>query len=278
MSQIKIVTDSASDLPEHLLEKYDITMIPLTVMFNGIEYKDRVDLTMDEFYDKLVNGSDLPTTSQVNPEQYLEVFNKYLAEDREILVVGISLKLSGTLQSAQIAKDMLNSDKIHIFDSGSASLGEGLCVLKAAERVAAGDSIDQVLEHLTKHREIANGLIVLDSLQHLVRGGRLSRSQALLGSVLNIKPILSISNGEITVMEKVRSQKRALNVMIERIKELGVDLSQRTIGIAHTQCLDLANDFAELVRQEFQPKDIVIHIGGATIGTHVGTGGIGIFY
>lgn len=278
MSQIKIVTDSASDLPEHLLEKYDITMIPLTVMFNGIEYKDRVDLTMDEFYDKLVNGSDLPTTSQVNPEQYLEVFNKYLAEDREILVVGISLKLSGTLQSAQIAKDMLNSDKIHIFDSGSASLGEGLCVLKAAERVAAGDSIDQVLEHLTKHREIANGLIVLDSLQHLVRGGRLSRSQALLGSVLNIKPILSISNGEITVMEKVRSQKRALNVMIERIKELGVDLSQRTIGIAHTQCLDLANDFAELVRQEFQPRDIVIHIGGATIGTHVGTGGIGIFY
>lgn len=277
MSAIKIITDSASDLPDHLLKKYDITMVPLTINFTEEEYKDREDITMDEFYHKLDTEPELPTTSQVNPDQFLEVFKKHLAQEQEILVIGLSLKLSGTLQSAQIAKDVLGSDKIHIFDSSQASLGEGICVLKAAERVVAGDSIEEILQALESHRRQAYGLLVVDSLDQLVKGGRLSRAQAVIGSVLNIKPILSIIDGELAAAEKVRSKRRALTAMINKVKELGLDLSQKTIGIVHTQDPELAEIFAELVQSELKPKDVVINVAGATVGTHVGTGGIGIF-
>ncbi len=277
-TKIKLITDTASDLPDELLSKHDIHMVPLTIHFGEKEYKDRVELPIPAFYKELAANTSLPSTSQVNPDQFIEVYKRYLAEGYKILVVGISLKLSGTLQSAQIAKDMLESDEITIFDSKSASLGEGLCVLKAAQCIAEGMTIPQIVQVLETQRAEATGLFVLDSLQHLVRGGRLSKTQAVVGSVLNIKPLLSFANsGEIVVKEKVRSQKRALQIIINRFKEQNLDFSTKTMGIINTECLELANEFAKVVQEEFSPKDIIIATGGATIGTHVGTGGIGLF-
>ena len=134
--EIKLVTDSASDLSDNLLQEHDIEMVPLAIHFNKQEYRDRVDISIDEFYRKMTSSEDFPATSQVNPNQFLEVFERHLSANRDIVFVGLSLKLSGTVQSAQIAKEMLKSDRIHVYDSFSFSLGEGLCVLAAADMIA----------------------------------------------------------------------------------------------------------------------------------------------
>lgn len=278
MSKLKLITDSASDLPDGLLKKYDIEMVPLNINFGHITYKDRVDLSVNEFYHQLKTNPNLPMTSQINPEQFLAVFKKYLDDYSELLVIGLSLKLSGSLQSAKIARDLLKNDRIHIFDSKSASLGEGLYVLKAAKYIAEGLDSTQIINKLTQYQQHAYGLFVLDSLQHLLRTGRLSKPEAAIGSVLNIKPILWFSNsGEILVKEKIRSRKKALSVIIQRFKEQNLDFTQKAVAIGHTDCPDLADSFAETIDKELRPKDIIVNIGGATVGTHVGTGGIGLF-
>lgn len=278
MRKIKIVTDSGCDLPDQLLAKYDIDMIPLSVHFGDKTYLDRFNLSVDQFYEMLTTDENLPRTSQINPEQYLEVFEHHLNQDTEILVIGLSLKLTGSLQSAKIARDMLNTDKIHIFDSKSASLGEGLYVLKAAELIKDGLNIESIINELENYQQEAYGLFVLDSLKHLLRGGRLSRTSATIGSLLNIKPVLCFANtGEILVKERVRSQKKALDLIIERFKEQEMDFTQKRIAIAHTKSLAIAEEFAEVVEQELKPKDIVLNTGGSAVATHVGVGGIGLF-
>lgn len=275
---IKLVTDSASDLPDNLLTEHDIDMVPLSIHFGKQEYRDRVDISIGEFYEKMSSSEEFPATSQVNPNQFLEVFEKHLSAGRDVVFVGLSLKLSGTVQSAQIAKDMLKSDRIHVYDSFSFSLGEGLCVLAAADAIAQGQDVGAVCQAIERHRRDNFCCFVLDNLEHLVRGGRLSKAQAVIGSLLSIKPLLSATDeGAVLVKEKVRSQAKALDTIIKRAKEYTDDYSQRRIAVAHTHAPALAEEFAARVEKELKPKDMVISSVGATIGTHAGSGGVGLF-
>ena len=277
--KIKIFTDSAADVPQEYLDKYDIGTVPLSVIFNGVEYKDRVNLTTDDFYRKLGSESELPSTNQVNPNEFSEAFKPTLEAGYSIFYLGISLKLSGTVQSAQIAKDLLKSDAITIFDTRSASLGEGIQVIRAAELLDQGKPLDEVITILDDLRAHSFGMFVLSSLEHLVKGGRLSKTQGFVGSLLNIKPLLSFqTNGEIAVIEKVRSQKRALQTIIDRAKEHRSDFSDIDVAVVHTNTIDTANEFRAMVEEQLQPRRVVLGLVGPTIATHTGPGGVGLFF
>lgn len=280
MSQrVKLITDSASDLPEEFCEKYNIQIVPLTVVFGEKEYKDKVSLSPEEFWDKLITSSELPSTNQVNPHEFEEAFRPHLDAGSTILYIGLSHRLSGTLQSAAIAKETLRSQRIHIFDSHSASLGQGLLVIKAAEMIEQGLSLPEILTELESHRENSFALFTLDSLTHLVRGGRLSRTQAFLGSVLNIKPVLTITKeGTIEVKEKVRSTKKALQTIAARAKKQRNDFSHTQVAVVHTYGAESVNELLDLVRTELEPKEIIQGLIGPTIGTHAGPGGVALFF
>ena len=278
MPKIQIITDSGCDLPSDLLAQYNIHVLPITVHFADQLYRDGVDLSAEEFYQRLKTAQVPPNTSQINPDQYLKAYQQY-DQETQLLVIGLSSKLTGSLQSAELAKRLLQRDAVYIFDSKSASLGLGLCVLKAAEYVAEGLSIEQVITRLKVYQQQAYGLFVLDSLKHLLRTGRLSKPEAALGSMLNIKPILWFApTGEVLVKEKVRSFTKALSTIIERFKEAEIDFANATLAIAHANCLSIAEDYAAEVERELKPKRIIVNIAGSAIGTHVGQGGIGLFH
>lgn len=278
MSKIQLIADTGCDLPDELIEKYNIHLIPVNVHFGERIYQDRMELSAEQFYQLMKTAPAPPTTSQINPDQYLQAFKQYTDQDVDILVIGLSLKLTGSLQSAQIAKDMLGNDRIHIFDSKSASLGEGLYVLRAAEYIAEDLSVEEILAELREYQQKAHGLIVLASLKHVLRTGRLSRPEAALGSMLNIKPILGLIDGEVLATEKVRSFKRALSVIIQRFEELEIDFSNSTLAVAHANSHRMAEDFAAEVEARLKPKRLIVNTAGAAIGAHVGQGGLGLFY
>ncbi len=278
-TKIQIVTDSASDVPEELLKRYNIDMVPLTIHFGTKEYLDREDLSTKDFYQLLELSKDLPSTNQVNPNQFVSCFRKHLDQGKTILYVGISLKLSGTTQSATLAKEMLAKENIHVFDTCSASLGEGIQVLRAAKKAEETSNVEEILRMLEEHKKQSFGYFVLESLQHLVRGGRLSKAQAVVGSILNIKPILAFEkSGEIHVAEKVRSRKKALQVILDRAKEHRKDFSDLDVAVVHTNTLEGARELTEMVQEELRPREIVTGLVGATIATHVGPGGVGLFF
>lgn len=278
-SRIKLFTDSAADLPQVYRERYDIDVVPLSVVFGDEEFKDGLTLTPVEFWQKLQTADELPSTNQVNPNDFVEAFAPYLEDGATILYIGISAKLSGTLQSAHLAKGLLQTDKVHIFDSRSASIGETLLLLTAGEMLEKGHSVHEIWRKLEQDRDQAFTYFTIDSLTHLVKGGRLSKAQGLVGSVLNIKPILTITpEGTIELAEKVRSTKKALQTMVNKAKERNIDLSNKRVAVVHTWDAKAVPELMELVQQELAPQEIVEGLIGPTIGTHAGPGGIALFF
>jgi DegV family protein with EDD domain len=277
--QLKLFTDSAADLPHHLKVEYAVGVVPLTVVFGDNEYKDGVTITSEEFYQKLTSETVFPATNQVNPHDFAEAFRPYLDAGSEILYIGLSHRLSGTLQSAVMAKEMLQTDRIHVFDTHSASLGEALYLVRAAEMARSGLSTTEILKNLEQHKESAFGFVMLEDLQHIVRGGRLSKTQGLIGSILQIKPIIQITReGTVEVSDKVRTTKKALQSMIDKALEQQSDYSNDTLAVAHTNAGDLFYEFVDMVKEQLRPKRLIEGLVGPTIGTHAGPGAIGLFY
>ncbi|HHY09930.1 MAG TPA: DegV family protein [Firmicutes bacterium] len=277
--RIRLITDSGADVPLYYREKYGIEVVPLTVLFGRAEFKDQVDLSVEEFWEKLAQAEELPATNQVNPHEFAEVFEPYLKQGDTILYIGLSSKLSGTLQSAQLAKELLKSAKIHIFDSKSASLGVALYVIKAAEMIAAQASVPEILAALEQKQRDSAAYFILDSLTHLVKGGRLTRTQGLVGTILNIKPVLKITKaGTIEIDEKVRSTKRALQTIVDKAQATGIDFSQKKLAVAYTYGAAPAAELKEMVIERLQPLEVIEGLIGPTIGTHAGPGGLGLLF
>lgn len=276
--KIKLFTDSAADLPSQYKNKYSIGVVPLSVLFGSQEFKDGVTLTVDQFWEKMLGTKELPMTNQVNPHDFVQAFQPYLAQNYTILYVGLSTELSGTLQSAEIARELLKSDAVHIFDSKSASIGETLLLLEAAEMLEAGRSLEEVLQGLEKQRAQSFGYFTIDSLDHLVRGGRLTKTEGFLGTMLNIKPVLYITGqGRIEPAEKVRSTKKALQAIIAKAQERNLDFSKKRVAVVHTYGAD-TGQLLELVQNELRPREIVEGLIGPTIGAHTGPGGVALFF
>ena len=270
---IKIITDSSSDLPKETLEKYDITVVPLTITVNGQDYLEGIDLSPKEFFLKMFSSEELPKTSQPSPAAFAKAFSNFSSED-ELLCLTISSGLSGTYQSACMGKELANSN-VTVFDTLAGSLGHGLQIIRAAELALKGYSIEEILTDLTVYRENMNILVLLDTLENIVKGGRLSKFQGSLAKILHIKVILErVEGGKVEILEKVRGKKRFQRRALEIIQERGVDYSQTIFGITHTGNEEEAILFKEEIIQQFHPKEVIIHYMGATMGSYAGKGGM----
>lgn len=275
---IRIITDSTSDIPANLLKEYGIIQLPLTVCFGQEQYRDRLDLTPAQFFKKLAEGKALPTTSQVNPSAFVDAYKKVLDEGDSIISIHISADLSGTYQSAEIAKQILGDDRISVIDSRTATLSLGKIVLKAAELVRQGMNHNDVVKNIEEYKNTLKLIIVVDTLEYLKRGGRLSGTQALIGEMLNIKPMLTIDGGKVIVIDKVRGHKRALIRIIEIMKERGSDLKGQTVGIANAAAPEVSLQLKEMMAKEFGIKEFIETEVGCVISTHTGPGAYGVIY
>jgi DegV family protein with EDD domain len=269
---IKLITDSSADLPKEVIEKYDITVVPLTINIGNQDYLEGIDLTPNEFFTKMFSTEELPKTSQPSPASFAKVFSNF-SSNTDLLCFTISSGLSGTYQSACIGKELSNA-KVTVFDTLAGSLAHGLQIIRAAELAAEGYTIEEIIADLTDYRKDMNILILLDTLENIVKGGRLSKLQGSLAKVLNIKVILEGVNGYVEVIEKIRGKKRFQRRALEIIRERKTDFSNITFGITHTGNVEEAEAIKQELIQQFQPKNIIVHYMGATMGTYAGKGGI----
>jgi DegV family protein with EDD domain len=270
---IKIISDSSADLPKELLDKYDITLVPLTVTIEGTDYLEKVDLTPQEFFTKMFSTEDLPKTSQPSPASFAEAFSQF-GPDTEILCFTISSGLSGTYQSACIGKDLSNA-KVTVFDTLAGSLGHGLQIIRAAQLAKQGRTVEEIVTDLTKYRENMNILVLLNTLENIVKGGRLSKFQGSLAKILNIKVLLErVEGGKVEIFEKIRGKKKFQKRVLDVIQERGTDFSALTFGITHTGNEEDAEAMKQEIIERFHPKEVIVNYMGATMGTYAGKDGM----
>ncbi len=274
---IKIIVDSTSDIPADLIEKHGIGVVPLTVNFEDKCYLDKIEITSQEFFNKLAESEKLPTTSQASPGAFVEVFEKALEEGHEILGIFISTKFSGTCESARMAKDMVGSDKIHIIDSQTACLGACLLILEAVKLVNKGLDIKEIVKKIEEIKPKVSIYAGVDTLKYLEKGGRLSKGAATVGTLLNIKPILRVKNSSIESIDKVRGKNKVLK-WLEDFIDSNVNIENRTVAIYHSVNEELAISLKNTLEEKYNEKEIFIGEIGSVIGTHVGPNAIAIGY
>lgn len=276
MNKIKLICDSLSDIPKELLETYDIHEVPLTVIFDGKEYIDGIDLSKEEFYKMLRNSENMPKTSQCTYIQFRDVFKKYLNEDKDILYIGGSSTASGTLQSAMMAKNDLEGN-IYIIDTQNLSIGSGCFLLSAAEMIEKNKNIEEIVDHLEKLKNNIEVLFTVDTLDYLQKGGRISLAKATIGNMLNIKPILSIQDGLVKPVNQVRGKKQVVIKIIALIKEkFGEDLSDKRIILGYGDNESEIISVEEKLKSEFNISEILTVNVSSCICAHTGPGIIGI--
>lgn len=273
---IKIITDSCSDLPREILEDYNIGVVPLEIRFDDKSFLDRIELTQNEFYNMMKEHKKLPKTASPSPQQFISEFEK--AED-DILVITISSGLSSTYNSALIAKEIYEKNnthkKIHVIDSLSASVGEGLIVLKAAQMALSEINIDELADYLRKCAKEGQVFFLLDTLENIIKGGRIGKVTGHIATLLSIKLIMkSDGNGIVDLAEKVRGSSRAFKRLVDIIGENSTNLEGKTFAIAHANCYSKALEYKALIEEKYKFKQIIISTIGAAIGTYSGEGGI----
>ena len=272
---VRIVTDSTSDLSLEEIKKLGVELVPLKVNFGEKSYFDKIELTSEEFFKKLTTEDVTPTTTLANPEQFSQIFNKYPKDD--ILVITLSSKLSGTFQSATLAKNMVDRENIYLVDTGSVSMGVNLMVREAVKMVKAGKSAKQTFDALEKLKEKLRVVAVFETLKYLVRGGRISKAKALIATVANLKPIMAVKNGEITSVGKSRGVlKSGLEVL--RIMDTNDPIDTKfPVVFGHTLVEENLNAFKKVLLEKYKVENITTVIG-SVVGTHAGPGAYGIAY
>lgn len=276
MSDFKIICDSLADIPENLVKLYDIEVIPLTIIINDIEYKDGQNLTNEEFYKLIKECNEIPKTSQATYIQFAEIFKKYLDQGKKILYISGSSKVTGTYQSAMITKNDLQGE-IHIFDSLNLSYGCGAQVVTACEMNEEGKSIEDIIKKLEEIRDNILVLFAVDNLDYLKKGGRLSASKAVIGSMLSIKPILQMQDGFIVNIDQARGHKKVISKLISITKEhFKNDTEEKRIGIAHGDNEVEFEKLKEAINSELNFTKMTETKIGPSIGSHTGAGTIGL--
>jgi DegV family protein with EDD domain len=282
VTNIRIVTDSTADIPLAVREALNIEMVPLKINFGEDQYLDTVTLQSEDFYRKLTSSAHFPTTSTPSPGEFLEVYQSLLEEpDTEVISIHLSSVLSGTFRTAELASTLLEGDqhgKVHVVDSCSASYGIGALVVAAAEAVRAGKTVDEVVALVQTMRANFYIYFLVDTLEFLQKGGRIGKASALLGSLLNIKPILSLdSSGEVSVVDKVRGNKKAIARILELLAADVSDKTIRSLHIAHANNLEGAEQLREAIVQRFAVEHVDYITLGPVIGAHAGPGTIAAF-
>ena len=272
---IKIVTDSTSDLPDDLINKLGITVIPLNVSFGTENYKDKVTISSDTFYKRLSEDNNLPKTSQPSPGDFKEIYDSIEPEKNKILSIHVTAKMSGTYNSAvQGRAQSKMPENIEVIDTGQVSMGLGLTVIKAAEAVLNGQNIEEVKQLINQSIKLSECFCLLETLEYVEKGGRIGKAQAILGSVLKIKPMIIMKEGEVHDLAKVRTFNKGLTRLIETVKTFS---PIETIAVMHSTTPDLAESISEEIKN-LLPDISTPYLTrfGPVIGTYSGPGAIGI--
>jgi DegV family protein with EDD domain len=270
---VRVVTDSACDLLPETCEALGIEVVPLTIRFGDREYVDRKELSSDEFWRQLESSSVLPETAAPSVGAFEEAFRRLHDEGADgIICVSLSAHLSATMQSAQVAAKALDGlCPIEIVDSATASMGIGILALYAARRSADGADLATITREVTERRDRETLFASLDTLEYLRKGGRIGGAQAMLGSMLSIKPIITVINGSVEQAGKVRTRSKALRFMTDRIPEGKVE----SVCVMHSGAPDI-DEFLDLVRPKVSGAEIVVGRLGPVVGVHVGPRAIGL--
>lgn len=277
MSKIAVVTDSTAYLPTDTIHKFGITVVPLMVNFGQESHKEGVDITADQFFARLAVEKNLPTTSQPSVGEMVQAYERLLQTHDSVIGIFISSKLSGTAHSAETAARMVEGD-ITVIDSRSTAFGQARLVLTACEMIEAGQDKESIVAKLNEMVEANKAYFIVDSLEHLHRGGRVSGASALIGSLLQVKPILHIEDGKLELLEKVRTRKKSLARIAELIKEQRIAGKHLTLSVVYTDNPGDAKEVAGQFQEHFPDAEISTLQIGPVIGTHVGPGLLGLMF
>jgi DegV family protein with EDD domain len=277
MTKIKIVTDSTADLRDEQIKKYNIEIVPLTITIDGESYTDLVDISAEEFVEKMGLAKELPKTSQPSAGTFLELYDRLSDEGYEILSIHMTGGMSGTVRSAESAAQM-SKGNVTVVDSRYISKALSFQVLEAAEMAANGKSVDEIVKHLDDVRNQTKLLIMVDTLENLVKGGRIGKGKAFLGSLLNIKPISSLEGGALTPLSKPRSHSQVIKYFVKQFTEDLKGKSIKRVGIAHIAAQGLADQLEKEIADLTGYHDTEIVFTTPVISTHTGPGAIALMY
>ena len=275
IEKIKIITDSTSDLISYIVNKYDIEVLPLLLFFGEESYYDGLDISLHSVLEKIRMGEVFPTTSQIIPQRFYDCYKKYLDEGYKIISIHLSSKMSGTYQSACMAKEMLETDDIIVIDSVNVTAGLGLLVIKACELSEQGLNINEIEAKILKAIPHVKSALAFETLENLVKGGRISKTAGIIGHLLGIKPILAVKDGEMVVIDKVRGSKKAIKYILEYCEKIGMKKDELSM------LLEVENkDILDILRLNLLQKkiDFIECQAGCVVGIYAGAGACGIFF
>jgi DegV family protein with EDD domain len=278
---VKILADSACDLPKDFYSEHNVTLFPLKVQVNGQEYEDVKTIDPKTVYDAIRSG-DVPKTSQVSPLLFEEVFTEMAENNEDGIYIAFSSALSGTYQTSVMILDQVKEKypnfNLTIVDTKCASLGFGLIVKEAARLAAENVLKEAILKDVLFRSQHMEHLFTVEDLDYLAKGGRVSKASAFLGGLLNIKPILNVEDGKLVPIEKIRGKKKVYRRIVELMKERGVSFDDQTVGISHADTEDTVLEVKAMIEEELHPKEVFITSIGSTVGAHTGPGTIAIFF
>ncbi|MDR0139666.1 DegV family protein [Metabacillus idriensis] len=277
MTKVKIVTDSTGDLSHDMIEKYDIKVVPLTIVIDNESYLDRVDIEPEEFIKKMKDADELPKSSQPPAGKFAEVYDELGADGSSIISIHMTGGMSGTVRSAESAAGMTDAD-VTVIDSMFISRALAFQVIEAAKMAQAGASKQEILDRIEHIRKNSQLFVTVDTLDNLVKGGRIGRGKAMIGSLLNIKPIASLADGVYTPVTKVRSHSQIVKFLAKQFAEDVKNKTVKAVGIAHADSLALATNLKNALLEMNADYPIDICYTTPVISTHTGPGAIGFMY
>lgn len=271
-----ILTDSTAYIPKALREQLDIHMIPLSVIFGQETYQEEVEITADQFYEEVRSKGELPTTSQPSVGMFVETFEKLAKDYDAVVTIHLSSGISGTYNGAVAAGNMVENIKVYPFDSEISCMVQGFYALEAAEMARARKTPEEIIARLKEVKKSNSAYFMVDDLSHLQRGGRLSGAQALIGSLLQIKPILHFVDKMIVPFEKIRTRKKAVNRLYELFNEVASEGVPMRSVVIHANRLAEAEEMKRDLEQKYPHVEFMISYFGPVIGTHLGEGAMGL--
>jgi len=279
MDKIAIVTDSTSDLPAPLAYEKNINVIPLSVIFEGREYiDDRKSIDLKDFYSRLKDSTEMPMAAQPSPGDFIKLYSGLLKGYEGIISIHISSKLSGTYNSALLAKRQLDNPGIIVVDSGMVHMACGFMAVEASRLVSEGMDAADVLEGIGLFRDKIGSLFCPFTLDNLIKGGRMGKLKGIFASLLEVKPILTLKDGEVSLYKKARKWEQAKDAIIEAIKEETSGSENAVISVGDVDAGDEADSICQRITDEIGPAEMIRTEVGIVVGSHLGIGGLGITY